>query len=263
MTDATTVSDGASSSLQCDAEPVDPGVCDARTPGSTNASTTVTDTTADDAAADAVAEPSSASEHSATSEANASTTSTAHHNGVISSADSAAANEGEQAADVAQAVPSGPSQAEAAPVRVPAHTEEDDEDSFSDEPDESSFPTARRTTRDSIHIHRNHLGVPAAHALGKASSASASSAAAAAAANAAMAAKTTSSVAANASGDGGGGGGGDAGGDDCVVERTSLADVVEALVPSALSKRPAPPALPNEVQFEVTYFTASLGLRLK
>jgi hypothetical protein len=47
-----------------------------------------------------------------------------------------------------------------------------------------------------------------------------------------------------------------------------LTDVVQAAMETAdaaaaSQRRPYPPALPNEVQFEVTYFTTSLGLRLK
>jgi hypothetical protein len=257
MADATTVSDGASSYVPAGLTSEDPHQDGDAQPA--DDSDAVEGTI--DSAAGAVAEPP-ASEHSAdqrpaSPEANV-LNSIDELNGFSSNDAAATAHEPAHEADA------GLPQVEAAPGPVAAPAEED-EDSFSDEPDESSFPTARRTTRDSIHIYRDHLGAPAARALGTVSSASASAAAAAAAANAVMAAKKAPSAQGGGDDGGGSGGGGGGGGvaDDPVVERMSLADVVEAVAPSALSKRPAPPALPNEVQFEVTYFTASLGLRLK
>eukprot|EP00750_Incisomonas_marina_P002779 INCI12611.2.p1 GENE.INCI12611.2~~INCI12611.2.p1 ORF type:complete len:484 (-),score=100.39 INCI12611.2:1481-2932(-) len=130
-----------------------------------------------------------------------------------------------------------------AAASTPERTQQqEDDESSSDEPDTSSFSRNRRMPCDSMHIHRSHV-------------------------NAILQRKDE--VKDGLDEDGAGSSAPSANSSDSAVETETpnLADVVEAVVEvrnqSPEGRRPMPPALPNEVQFEVTYFTPSLGLRLK
>lgn len=164
------------------------------------------------------------------------------------SAVDATSTQDEQPADEAQTAGASENSADSSGDAAAEHTadasagqwsddnEEDEEDEDTGaagaDADSAEFPVPNRPTRDSIHIHRDHI-------------------------NAIHREKELQRHNADANAD--------ADAEQAIVEQQppALADVVQAVVDEKHEPRPMPAALPNEVQFEVTYFTQSLGLRLK